>query len=126
MKNEYEWSDSGKKLLKTIINEIKEMGGMKPAYHIILTENSPIYKHKETANKFFYSRHYKANKDKAIKEKKFLVRHAFTDYELSVINNNLDMPATELTRLLPGRTYDSVKATRNFMKNKLRLIRMLV
>lgn len=126
MSEKYEWSDSGKKLLKTIINEIKEMGGMKPAYHIIKTESSPVYSHKAAAKKFFYERYKKARRDKAIKAKTFLIKHPFTDEELHILNSNLDLSPTDLSKLLPHRTYDCVKAMRNNMKNKLLIIKMLV
>lgn len=126
MSEKYEWSESGKKLLQTIVDEIQGLGGMSPTYHIILTENSPVYKHKAAANKFFYYRYKNARRSKNIKKKKFFIDYTFTDYELSVINQNLDLSPTALHKLLPGSTYFRVKAKRLELKYKLKLIKMLL
>lgn len=127
MKNEYEWSEGGKQLLKLINKEIIDMGGIKPAYHILITENSPVYKHAHTAKKFFYCKKWMQRGDRRVKEKKFdYQRRLLTDIELTIINNNLDKSTQELKKLLPGRDADTLKRKRWELAKKLQIIKLLI
>ena len=114
---QFEWSESGRELLRNITNEIENIGGRGATYHTLIIESSKSPIKISLARKYLNDNKRKRKKEYA---GLFGIKGTWNDDEVNFLMDNSFRPLSELKMLFPERTLAAInsKRTRTYIKQQ--------